>query len=72
MINMSLATTTLFSILTAIIMLLVYRIMNKLIEIERQLVEIRTDVAWLKKYLTDPHSRQSDQYATGSTPDSHS
>ena len=62
---MSLATTTLFSILTAIIVLLVYRIMAKLIEIEKQLVEIKTDVVWLKKYLTDPHSRQSDQYATG-------
>ena len=72
MINMSLATTTLFSILTAIIVLLVYRIMNKLIEIERQLVEIRTDVAWLKKYLTDPHGSQSDQYAPGTTSDSHS
>ena len=72
MINMSLATTTLFSILTAIIMLLVCRIMNKLIEIERQLVEIRTDVAWLKKYLTDPVAGKSDRYAPGTTSDSHS
>jgi len=69
--HVSLATTTLFSVLTAIIVLLVYRIMSKLIEIEKQLVEIRTDVAWLKKYLTDPHGRQSDQYAPDTTPDSH-
>ena len=69
---MSAATDILFSILTAIIVLLVYRIMSKLIEIEKQLVEIKTDVAWLKKYLTDPHGRQSDQYAPNTTPDSHS
>ena len=68
---MSAATDILFSILTAIIVLLVYRIMSKLIEIEKQLVEIRTDVAWLKKYLTDPHGKQSDQYAPNTTPDSH-
>lgn len=69
---MSAATDILFSILTAIIVLLVYRIMVKLMDIERQLIEVRTDVAWLKKYLTDPHGRQSDQYAPDSTPDSHS
>jgi len=67
----SAVTDILFSILTAIIVLLVYRIMSKLIEIEKQLVEIRTDVAWLKKYLTDPHGSQSDQYAPGSSTDSH-
>ena len=68
---MSVATDILFSILTAIIVLLVYRIMVKLMDIERQLIEVRTDVAWLKKYLTDPHGRQSDQYAPDTTPDSH-
>jgi len=67
----SVATDILFSILTAIIVLLVYRIMVKLMDIERQLIEVRTDVAWLKKYLTDPHGRQSDQYAPDTTPDSH-
>ena len=71
MTHVSLATNTLFSILTAIIVLLVYRIMAKLIEIEKQLVEIRTDVAWLKKYLTDPVAGKSDQYAPDTTPDSH-
>ena len=67
---MSAVTDILFSILTAIIVLLVYRIMVKLMDIERQLIEVRTDVAWLKKYLTDPHGRQSDQYAPDTTPDS--
>jgi len=66
----SAVTDILFSILTAIIVLLVYRIMVKLMDIERQLIEVRTDVAWLKKYLTDPHGRQSDQYAPDTTPDS--
>ena len=62
-------TDILFSILTAIIILLVYRIMVKLMDIEKQLIEVRTDVAWLKKYLSDPHDRQSDQYAPGGTGD---
>jgi len=69
--RVSAVTDILFSILTAIIVLLVYRIMVKLMDIERQLIEVRTDVAWLKKYLTDPHGRQSDQYAPDTTPDSH-
>ena len=68
---MSAVTDILFSILTAIIVLLVYRIMVKLMDIERQLIEVRTDVAWLKKYLSDPHGSQSDQYAPDTTPDSH-
>ena len=67
---MSAVTDILFSILTAIIVLLVYRIMVKLMDIERQLIEVRTDVAWLKKYLTDPHGSQSDQYAPDTTPGS--
>jgi len=66
----SAVTDILFSILTAIIVLLVYRIMVKLMDIEKQLVEIKTDVAWLKKYLTDPHGSQSDQYAPDTTPGS--
>ncbi len=68
---MSAVTDILFSILTAIVVLLVYRIMVKLIDVERQLVEIKTDVAWLKKYLTDPVAGKSDQYASDTTPDSH-
>jgi len=66
----SAVTDVLFSILTAIIVLLVYRIMVKLMDIERQLIEVRTDVAWLKKYLTDPVAGKSDQYAPNTTPDS--
>jgi hypothetical protein len=68
----STAIDILFSILTAIIVLLVYRIMVKLMDIERQLIEVRTDVVWLKKYLTDPVAGKSDQYAPNTTPDSHS
>ena len=44
-------TDILFSILSAIIILLVYNIMVKLLDIEKQLVEMRTDIIWLKKYL---------------------
>lgn len=69
---MSMVTDILFSILTAIIVLLVYRIMVKLMDIERQLIEVRTDVAWLKKYLSDPEAGKSDRYAPNSTSDSHS
>ena len=54
-------TDILFSILSAIIILLVYHIMVKLLDIEREIVEMRTDIIWLKKYLnTNPEN--NDKY----------
>jgi len=42
---------TLFSILTGIVLVLIYRLMVWLSRIEKQVVELRTDVKWLKAYI---------------------
>ena len=41
----------LFSILTAIVLGLIYRLMVWLSRIEKQVVELKTDVKWLKAYI---------------------
>jgi len=41
----------LFSILTAIVLSLIYRLMVWLSRIEKQVVELKTDVKWLKAYI---------------------
>jgi len=41
----------LFSILTGIVLVLIYRLMIWLSRIEKQVVELRTDVKWLKAYI---------------------
>jgi len=55
-------TDILFSILSAIIILLVYNIMVKLLDIEKQLVEMRTDIIWLKKYLNTHPGNTGDKH----------
>ena len=41
----------LFSILTAIILGMIYKLMTWLSRIEKQVVELKTDVKWLKAYI---------------------
>ena len=41
----------LFSILTAIVLGMIYRLMTWLSRIEKQVVELRTDVRWIKAYI---------------------
>jgi len=41
----------LFSILVSIVLGLVYRLMVWLSRIEKQVVELKTDVKWLKAYI---------------------
>ncbi len=41
----------LFSILTSIILGLIYRLMVWLNRIEKQVVELRTEIRWLKAYI---------------------
>ena len=41
----------LFSILTGIVLVLIYRLMVWLSRIEKQVVELRTDVKWIKAYI---------------------
>ena len=48
---MDIVVEVLFSILTAIVLGLIYRLMVWLSRIEKQVVELRTDVKWLKAYI---------------------
>lgn len=40
-----------FSILTAIILGMIYRLMTWLSRIEKQVVELKTEIKWLKAYI---------------------
>ncbi len=42
---------TLFSILTGIVLVLIYRLMVWLSRIEKQVVELRTEIKWIKAYI---------------------
>jgi len=48
----------LFSILTGIVLVLIYRLMVWLSRIEKQVVELRTDVKWLKAYILKLNNNQ--------------
>jgi hypothetical protein len=41
----------LFSILTAIVLTMIYRLMTWLSRIEKQVVELRTEIKWVKAYI---------------------
>jgi hypothetical protein len=41
----------LFSILTGIILGLIYRLMTWLSRLEKQIIELKTDMKWLKVYI---------------------
>ncbi len=41
----------LFSILTAIILTMIYRLMTWLTRLEKQIIELKTDMKWLKAYI---------------------
>jgi len=48
---MDIVTEVLFSILTGIVLVLIYRLMIWLNRIEKQVVELRTEIRWLKAYI---------------------
>ena len=48
---MDIVTEVLFSILTGIVLGLIYRLMVWLNRIEKQVVELRTEIRWLKTYI---------------------
>jgi hypothetical protein len=48
---MDITVEVLFSILTGIILGLIYRLMVWLNRIEKQVVELRTEIRWLKAYI---------------------
>jgi len=50
-IKMDIVIEVLFSILTAIVLTMIYRLMVWLSRIEKQVVELKTDMKWLKAYI---------------------
>jgi hypothetical protein len=48
---MDVVVEVLFSILTAIVLGMIYRLMTWLSRIEEQVVELKTDMKWLKAYI---------------------
>ena len=41
----------LFSILTGIVLVLIYRLMVWLSRIEKQVIELKTEIKWIKAYI---------------------
>jgi len=50
-IKMDIVTEVLFSILTGIILGLIYRLMVWLNRIEKQVIELKTEIKWIKTYI---------------------
>jgi len=50
-IKMDITIEVLFSILTGIVLVLIYRLMVWLSRIEKQVIELKTDMKWLKAYI---------------------
>jgi hypothetical protein len=60
---MDITIEVLFSILTAIILGMIYRLMTWLSRIEKQVVELRTEIRWLKAYILKINgNNQGDRY----------
>jgi hypothetical protein len=58
---MDIVIEVLFSILTAIVLGMVYRLMVWLSRIEKQVVELKTDMKWLKAYILKINGNQGDK-----------
>jgi len=48
---MDITVEVLFSILTGIVLVLIYRLMVWLSRIEKQVVELKTEIKWIKTYI---------------------
>ena len=51
MVGVDVVIEVLFSILTAIVLTMIYRLMTWLSRIEKQVIELKTDMKWLKAYI---------------------
>lgn len=51
----------LFSILTAILLGMIYRLMTWLTRLEKQIIELKTDMKWLKAYILKINNNQGDK-----------
>ena len=56
---MDITVEVLFSILTGIILGLIYRLLTWLSRIEKQVVELRTEIRWLKAYILKINSNNT-------------
>ena len=52
----------LFSILTAILLGMIYRLMTWLTRLEKQIIELKTDMKWLKAYILKINGNQGDMH----------
>jgi len=50
-VNVDMVIEVLFSILTAILLGMIYRLMTWLTRLEKQIIELKTDMKWLKAYI---------------------
>jgi len=48
---MDITIEVLFSILTGIVLILIYRLMTWLSRIEKQVIELKTEIKWIKAYI---------------------
>jgi len=48
---MDIVIEVLFSLLTAILLGMIYRLMTWLTRLEKQIIELKTDMKWLKAYI---------------------
>ena len=51
MVGIDVVIEVLFSILTGIVLILTYRLMVWLSRIEKQVIELRTEIRWIKTYI---------------------
>jgi len=58
---MDIVIEVLFSILTAIVLTMIYRLMTWLNRIEKQVIELRTEVKWLKAYILKSNNNTGDK-----------
>jgi len=60
---MDITIEVLFSILTGIVLGLIYRLMVWLSRIEKQVVELKTEIKWIKAYILKINdNNQGDRY----------
>ena len=52
----------LFSLLTAILLGMIYRLMTWLTRLEKQIIELKTDMKWLKAYILKINGNQGDMH----------
>ena len=58
---MDITIEVLFSILTGIVLILIYRLMTWLSRIEKQVIELKTEIKWIKAYILKLNNNTGDR-----------